>query len=996
MKKRKLIFGLFLALLTFFAVNINTQGFTHAASVTIKFIDTNGNTLATEQTTQEDGTLSSLPSPTRDGYFFDHWEDASGQTITTSTVFDTDTLIHAYFVTRPYSFKITKNGDNFEVSETQNGTDYDISISTDSETLLAAIKTIKNQVPDDYEATIYFDNITLTENLIFSEANETNFQKLKFSGTIDLANYQIQNIANVRNSTFTLSSLTLNSSSNNNLILIDGEKTKVYLENTTNFNNSYSSNDKNNYSIYFNVSAAELTVTGSFSSQTKYFYNHKEGFSVKFESYSTTDEKISLTFPFSLDGKGILSTDGDKSQFKFIPLSDNFEYIGYDANSTYIHIKVQFNIKFNANGGTLAEEKEVVTTKYNRQENLNYPSSELTKAYHTLNGFAGKITISGTTYYFNKTMLETYLNSSEPSLDTFTTNLAEITGDGFTYYKNDVNDINFKAVKFMLDNGETPEFVALWSKTIYTITLDTKGGTYGGEPTISGTHETSIDLSTINPTKTGYEFKGWYTDENCNTPFTSTSMPTENITIYAKWQANTHTLTIVLNNGESNVTAQVDYDTALSDVTNFNSLVLEKTGYTFVSWHTSEPFTNDNKIDKTTFKMPDNDVTLYANWTINSYTITLYYNHKNKGENEIFKTITQEYNSTLDANEIMEELPEFEGYEFLGWYKDKAGVEKYNSSNTPYYLPTNVPAENVSIYAKWHAISYSITYYTNTTEPYYQESLHFGSNISIISKPNIKNYKFLGWYTDQNHTSAFNLTKMPSHNINVYAWLTEKETITINEEQQVYEVSKKGTFVVNSKISGFKIEYLVDDEWTKTAPTKKGTYDVKITRSEDENYKAFSLTIEAGLRITPNNVDLGVFILILYALAILELIFATILLFVTKQRKTYLTYIVALPFGTVSNSQFINFIIALVLAVFGFVLIMLELSKLKKLNGEIAKINTDQQDYNPPDVSENKSISENVNILLKKEGFFDEEKDEINEDFDELNTETEDNEIDNH
>lgn len=996
MKKRKLFFGLLLALLTFFAININTQNFTYATSVTIKFLDTNGNILETEQTTQDDGTLSSLPSPTRDGYFFDHWEDASGQTITTSTTFDTDTILYAYFVTRPYSFKITKNADKFDVSETKDETDYNISISTGNETLLAAIKSIKTQVPETYEATIYFDNITLTEDLIFSEENEIDFQKLKLSGTIDLANYQIQNITTVRNSTLTLSSLTLNSSSNNNLIVIDGEKTKVYLENTTNFNNSYSSADKSNYSIYFNNSAAELNVTGSFSSQTKYLYNHKEGFSVKFESYSTTNEKISLTFPFSLDGKGILSTTGDKSQFEFIPLYDNFEYIGYDPNSTYIHIKVQFNINFNTNGGTLTEGNETITTGYSRQEQLNYPSNELTKDYHTLNGFAGKITISGTTYYFNKTMLETYLSSEHPSLTTFKESIDEVSGDGFTYYKNDKDDINFKAVKFMLDNGETPEFVALWSKTIYTISLDTKSGTYSGETTISGTHETSIDLSTIRPTKTGYEFKGWFSDEDYTTPFTSTSMPAENITVYAKWQANTHTLTIVLNNGEANVTAQVDYDTPLSDITNFNSLVLQKTGYTFTSWHTSEALGDDSVIDEESFKMPDNNVTLYAKWSINTYTITLYYNHKNKGENEVFKTITQEYNSTLNANEIMQGLPEFEGYEFLGWYKDKSGVEKFNPSNEPYYLPTNVPANDVNIYAKWHSISYSITYYTNNTEPYYQETLHFGSNISIISKPNITNYKFLGWYTDKNHTSSFNLTKMPSHNINVYAWLTEKNTISINDEQQIYEVSKKGSFVIDSKISGFKIEYLVDDEWTKTTPTKKGTYDVKITRSEDENYKAFSLTIENGLRITPNNVDLGVFILVLYALAILELVFAIILLFVTKQRKTYLTYIIALPFGTVSNSQFINFIIALVLAVFGFVLIMLELSKLKKLNGEIAKINTDQQDYNPPDVSENKSISENVNILLKKEGFFDEEKDEINKDFEEQNIDNEDNEIDNH
>lgn len=994
MKKRKLLFSLLLALLTFFAVNVNTQNFTYAASVEITFLDTNGTIVATTQTTQEDGTLSSLPTPTRDGYFFDHWEDSNREIITTGTVFSENTIICAYFITRPYSFKITKNADKFDVSETKNGTDYDISFSTGNDTLLAAIQSIKNEVPETYEATIYFDNITLTEDLVFSEANEINFQKLKLSGTIDLATYKIKNIAKVRNSTFTLSSLTLNSSSNNNLIEIDGEKTKVYLENTTVFNNTYSTDNKDNYSIYFNVSAAELNITGPFSSQTKYFYNHKDGFNVKFESYSTSDEKISITFPFTLDDMSILQTDGDKTQFDFIPLDNNYEYIGYEKYNAYIHVKVKFNINLYKNIDASDTTPITLTTRYNETGQLDYSTNDFTRNHYTLNGFAGKITISGTTYYFNKTMLETYLSSEHPSTDTFTTNLAELTGDGFTYYNNNENDINFKAVKLMLDNGETPEFFALWSNTNYTITLDTKGGTYDGETTISGTFDSTIDLSSIIPTKFGHEFKGWYIDEDCNTPFTLTSMPDTNPTVYAKWQINTHTLTIVLNNGESNVTAQVNYNTALSNVSDFTSLILEKTGYTFVSWHTNEALDDDSIINKETFVMPDSNVTFYAKWSINQYTVTLHYNHKNN--NEIFKTITQDFGSSLNANEIMDGFLDFEGYTFQGWYKDSAGVKKYNPSNTPYYLPTTMPATDIDIYAKWHANSYKLTYYTNQNTPYYTQDLHFGDTISVLAKPNIKNYKFLGWYTDENHTNLFNLTSMPSHNINVYARLDEKETITISEEQQIYEISKNGSFVINSKVSGFKIEYLVDDEWTKTVPTKKGTYDVKITRSEDDDYKAFSVTIEGGLRITPNNVDLSIFILILYATAVLELVFAAILLFVTKQRKSYLTYVVVLPFGAVSNSQFINFVIALVLVVFGFVLIMLELNKLKKLNGEIAKINTDQQDYKPPDVSENKSISENVNILLKKEGFFDEdEENEKLNDIDEPSENNKDDEIDN-
>ena len=88
-----------------------------------------------------------------------------------------------------------------------------------------------------------------------------------------------------------------------------------------------------------------------------------------------------------------------------------------------------------------------------------------------------------------------------------------------------------------------------------------------------------------------------------------------------------------------------------------------------------------------------------------------------------------------------------------------------------------------------------------------------------------------------------------------------------------------------------------------------------------------------------------------------------------KQRKTYLTYALTLPIGLVQTSQFINFIISLVLAVFGFVLLIIQIVKLREVNNQIAKISTEVEGYRPPDVSENKSISRNVEILLEKEGF---------------------------
>ncbi|MBQ2819514.1 MAG: InlB B-repeat-containing protein, partial [Clostridia bacterium] len=49
--------------------------------------------------------------------------------------------------------------------------------------------------------------------------------------------------------------------------------------------------------------------------------------------------------------------------------------------------------------------------------------------------------------------------------------------------------------------------------------------------------------------------------------------------------------------------------------------------------------------------------------------------------------------------------------------------------------------------------------------------------------------------------------------------------------------------------TGFAVQYKVNGNWTDTAPSAVGTYDVKITRAEDDTYKAYEKEINGGLVI---------------------------------------------------------------------------------------------------------------------------------------------------
>ena len=94
--------------------------------------------------------------------------------------------------------------------------------------------------------------------------------------------------------------------------------------------------------------------------------------------------------------------------------------------------------------------------------------------------------------------------------------------------------------------------------------------------------------------------------------------------------------------------------------------------YTFGGWNKADGTAWDYASDKVT-----DNITLYAKWTANTYTITF----DTAGGSEI-APITQDYGTNITAPAD----PTREGYTFTGWDRD---------------IPTTMPAENITITAKW-------------------------------------------------------------------------------------------------------------------------------------------------------------------------------------------------------------------------------------------------------------------------------------------------------
>ena len=176
----------------------------------------------------------------------------------------------------------------------------------------------------------------------------------------------------------------------------------------------------------------------------------------------------------------------------------------------------------------------------------------------------------------------------------------------------------------------------------------------------SGALATRPDAPAATP---NYTFGGWNKADGTAWDYASDKV-TDNITLYAKWAANTYTITFDTAGGSEIAPITQDYGTVITAPE-----APTREGYTFIGWDKEIPTT-----------MPAENMTVTAQWEINQYTITF----DTAGGSEI-APITQDYGTAITAPAN----PTREGYTFIGWDRE---------------IPTTMPAEDMTVTAQWKDI----------------------------------------------------------------------------------------------------------------------------------------------------------------------------------------------------------------------------------------------------------------------------------------------------
>ena len=288
------------------------------------------------------------------------------------------------------------------------------------------------------------------------------------------------------------------------------------------------------------------------------------------------------------------------------------------------------------------------------------------------------------------------------------------------------------------------EYWAKWEANTYTVTLNAGGGTINNGNVTGYTYGVGATLPTAGDmTYTGHTFKGWYDNENLTGfPVTAISnTETGNKEYWAKWEANTYTVTLNAGDGTINSGDVTSYTygvgaTLPTDVT--------RTGYTFKGW-----YDNENLTGSPVTAIGDTETgnkEYWAKWEINQYTVTV---KPENGKADI--TITQDYGTPITAPTLTRE-----GYQFNGW--DKA-------------FPTTMPAENLTITAKWKVNSYTITFDTAGGSEIAPITQDYGTAIVAPADPTREGYTFIGWDMEIP-------TTMPAENITLKARWKDSEKPT--------------------------------------------------------------------------------------------------------------------------------------------------------------------------------------------------------------------------
>ena len=288
---------------------------------------------------------------------------------------------------------------------------------------------------------------------------------------------------------------------------------------------------------------------------------------------------------------------------------------------------------------------------------------------------------------------------------------------------------NFPSVVFTQNSAEGPEKTFTQSVT-------------------SGVSTQLTALSSMSFSKSNNTFVGWNTAaDGSGTSYSDAASINTTLTInlYAQWSP-IYTYTVNLNPGTGGTGTQMTAMTGTAATVVLNANTYSRTGYTFNGWNTAADGTGSSYTNQGTVRLTvDNQtITLYAQWSIISYTIT-YLAGPDGSSTSAAQTLNYGGSVTLkDASAGFTRV----GYSIVGWTTSSvSGAAKTNDLSSTYSTQASI-----TLYPVWAPGVYAITYDgQGATTAASGGSATYTAAAAVANIPSTAplrtGYTFGGWYT---------------------------------------------------------------------------------------------------------------------------------------------------------------------------------------------------------------------------------------------------------
>ncbi len=202
-----------------------------------------------------------------------------------------------------------------------------------------------------------------------------------------------------------------------------------------------------------------------------------------------------------------------------------------------------------------------------------------------------------------------------------------------------------------------------------------------------------------------------------------------------------------------------------------------KTGYTFINWYAESDLTTLWDFDIDTI---NSNISLYAKWEINSYTVTFDSNLGTSITNQVIN-----YGGELTKPMVSTRT----GYIFVDWCSD-------SDLTTPWDFGNDTINSNISLYAIWQISTYTVTFNSSSGSSVSNQQIDYGAEVTQPTDPTRTGYIFVNWYSDSSLSSLWDFENdVITSNTNLYVkWFEYPEYI-------VGDIGPTGGYIFYAKSS---------------------------------------------------------------------------------------------------------------------------------------------------------------------------------------------------